>query len=111
MTVCSRKGLFRSSPSRNSAMPWTRIRVSSPPNSAITWRQAPHGMNCEMSLVAGASGHEMATVVRLLHPAATAAKMATRSAQMVRPSEAFSTLQPQNTLPFAKTAAPTRNLE
>jgi hypothetical protein len=37
--------------------------------------------------------------------------MATRSAQMVRPSEAFSTLQPQNTPPCAKTAAPTRKLE
>ena len=68
-------------------------------------------MNCEMSLVAGASGHEMAIVLRLLYPAATAAKMATRSAQMVRPSEECYTLQPQKTLPFAKTAAPTRNLE
>ena len=73
--------------------------------------KSPHGMWWVMSLVEEASGHEMATALRLLHPAATAAKIAARSAQMVRPKDAFSTLQPQNILPFAKTAAPTRKPE
>jgi len=45
-------------------------------------------------------------------PAATAMNMAVRSAHMVRPYEAFSTLQPAYILPAAlTTAAPTAYLE
>jgi len=45
-------------------------------------------------------------------PSETALKIATRSAQQVSPSVAFSTLQPEKILPdFARTAAPTRKFE
>jgi hypothetical protein len=40
-------------------------------------------------------------------PAAIAEPTATRSAQVVKPKEMFSTLQPPKTLPPAHTAAPT----
>jgi len=45
-------------------------------------------------------------------PAETAENTAVRSAQVVRPYEAFSTLQPWNTLPLLlSNAAPTANRE
>lgn len=54
----------------------------------------------------------MASRVNCCSPAATAEKMAVRSAQIVSPYEAFSTLQPQNSLPSGvRSAAPTRKCE
>ena len=69
---------------------------------ACGWKARPSG---------AASGQEMATSVKCLQPAATAEKIATRSAQIVSPREAFSTLQPEKTFPSANTAAPTRKCE
>ena len=51
----------------------------------------------------------MASIV--VYPDATAEKIALRSAHIASPYEAFSTLQPVNTVPPAMTAAPTRNEE
>ena len=55
-------------------------------NSARNWRQAPHGETPPRLTTAMA--------VNSRSPAATAVPAATRSAQFVRPNEAFSTLQP-----------------
>jgi len=75
-------------------------------NSASTWRQAPHGD--AGSCVSAA----MTILVNSRQPAATAAKTALRSAQMVRPKLMFSTLQPSKTRPSLPTsAAPTKNFE
>ena len=52
----------------------------------------------------------MATIERT--PAEIAAPSATRSAHMVRPSDAFSTFAPENTRPSAESsAAPTWNCD
>jgi hypothetical protein len=56
-------------------------------NSASTWRQAPHG-------VTGAPSTATTMRRKRRTPALTAAPTATRSAQTVRPYDAFSTLQP-----------------
>jgi hypothetical protein len=80
--------------------------VSSQANSASTCRQAPQG---NAGVLPSAT---TAIAARRLAPAAMAADTALRSAQMVRPYEAFSTLHPVKTLPSSEaTAAPTRNSE
>ena len=55
-------------------------------NSARTWRQAPQGVTPVRLTTAMA--------VNSFSPAATAAPTATRSAQFVRPNDAFSTFTP-----------------
>ncbi len=75
--------------------------IRSGQNSAITWRQAPQGVTgvFESAMIAMAS--------KSFSPAAKAVKMALRSAQLVKPNEMFSILQPRNTLPlFVRRAAP-----
>src|SRR4029079_3250587 len=74
------------------------------PSSVNTWRQAPQGV---------ATGSATTATARIrFAPAATAAATALRSAQTVRPYDAFSTLQPACTRPrSSSTAAPTRNFE
>jgi CNT family concentrative nucleoside transporter len=73
-------------------------------NSASTCRQAPQGVWPPTVAMA------MATNLRL--PAATALNTAVRSAQIVKPYEAFSTLQPTKIWPSSvSSAAPTKNLE
>ena len=53
----------------------------------------------------------MTTIRRAARPMATIWKAAFRSAQMVSPYEAFSTLQPATMSPWSvRIAAPTRNL-
>src|SRR5690242_6925317 len=90
---------------RRSAFGPTAITSRSSPNSASSWRHAPHGD-------AGGSASVATTMRRNPRaPAATPAPMAMRSAQMVRPYEALSTLVPTYTVPSApSSAAPTRNL-
>src|SRR6266481_563693 len=85
---------------------FARITGTSPQNSQINWRQAPHGgVRTSVSVTT-----EMASKPR--SPSLMALKMAMRSAQMVRPYVAFSTLQPPKILPeVARSAAPTRKLE
>src|SRR5207247_2999009 len=67
------------------------ITGTSPQNSQINWRQAPQGgVRVSVSVTT-----EMALKPR--SPSLMALRMATRSAQTVRPSVAFATLQsPQN---------------
>src|SRR5262245_54261150 len=73
-------------------------------NSARNWRQAPQGVTPPRLATAIATNS--------FSPAATAAPAATRSAQFVRPKEAFSTLTPTKILPLAvRSAAPTGKLE
>lgn len=65
-----------------------RITLVSEPNSAITCLHAPHG-------VAGSSASvQTAMSVIFVSPSAIAQKIATRSAQIESPYDAFSTLQP-----------------
>src|SRR5215813_8777016 len=79
---------------------------TSPQNSQMSWRQAPQGGVSESVSVTTA----MASKPR--SPSLMALKMATRSAQTVRPYVAFSTLQPPKMRPeVARRAAPTRKLE
>src|SRR5277367_2645664 len=79
---------------------------TSPQNSQMIWRQAPQGGVRRSTSVTTA----MASKPR--SPSETALKMATRSAQQVRPRVAFSILQPVKMRPdLARTAAPTRKLE
>ena len=75
----------------------------------LTWRHAPHGEQATPRSFTTAT----ARIRTCLPPrAATAEKIAVRSAQLVSPYEAFSTLHPVNTSPVSsRTAAPTRNLE
>src|SRR5712692_8365710 len=82
------------------------ITGTSPQNSQINWRQAPQGgVSVSVSVIT-----EMALKPR--SPSLMALKMATRSAQTVRPYVAFSTLQPPKILPeVARSAAPTRKFE
>src|SRR6266705_6396491 len=84
----------------------TAITSRSSPNSASSWRQAPHG---------DAGGSTSVATTRRVNwraPAATAAPSAIRSAQMVSPYDALSTFVPTNTRPSAaSSAAPTRNFE
>src|SRR6202030_3503259 len=83
-----------------------RITGMSPQNSQMSWRQAPHG---DVSVAVSVTT-AMASKPR--SPSLMALKMATRSAQTVRPYVAFSTLQPPKILPeVARRAAPTRKLE
>ena len=73
-------------------------------NSARTWRQAPHG-ETPLRLTT-------AIAVNSRSPAATAAPTATRSAQIVRPNETFSTFTPWKIRPLAvRSAAPTGKFE
>src|SRR5262245_60710959 len=74
-------------------------------NSTSTCRQAPHGE--------WPPGVATAIATQFFDsPAATALTTADRSAQIVRPYEAFSTLQPVKILPEAvNSAAPTLNFE
>src|ERR1700719_91307 len=82
------------------------ITGTSPQNSQMICRQAPHG-GVSVSVSATTA---MASKPR--SPSEMALKMAVRSAQHVKPSVAFSTLQPENTRPdFARSAAPTRKFE
>src|ERR1700732_5506085 len=78
----------------------------SPQNSHINWRHAPQG---------GVSISVSVTTAMALNPRSpslTALKIATRSAHMVSPYVAFSTLQPPKILPdVLRKAAPTRKLE
>src|SRR5207249_260682 len=90
---------------RRSVFGPTAITWRSSPNSASSWRHAPHGD-------AGGST-SVATTMRLnpRAPSAIAAPIAIRSAQMVSPYEALSTLAPTNTPPSAaSSAAPTRHV-
>src|SRR5262249_12626479 len=83
-----------------------RMTGTSPQNSQMSWRQAPQGGVSESVSVTTA----MASKPR--SPSLMALKMATRSAQTVRPYVAFSTLQPPKILPeVARRAAPTRKFE
>src|SRR5437660_971953 len=83
-----------------------RITGTSPQNSQINCRHAPHGDVSESVSVTTA----MASNPR--SPSLIALKIATRSAQTVSPYVAFSTLQPPKILPdVARSAAPTRKLE
>jgi hypothetical protein len=73
-------------------------------NSATTCRHAPQGDTPPTEA--------MASRENCCSPAATAEKIAVRSAQIVKPYEAFSTLQPRNSLSSGvRNAAPTRNFE
>ncbi len=75
-------------------------------NSASTCRHAPHGKTGSGKSVT------IAIAASSLSPPATAAATALRSAQIVRPSETFSTLQPVKIVPdFVSNAAPTENFE
>lgn len=69
--------------------------VSGPPNSAITCKQAPHGLKHETGLLSLFSV-EIAIACSRVKPAATPAQIATRSAQIVKPNDAFSTFTPAN---------------
>src|SRR3989442_14073478 len=82
------------------------ITGTSPQNSQINWRHAPQGgVNVSVFVTT-----QMASNPRL--PSLIALKIATRSAQTVRPYVAFSTLQPPKIRPeVARSAAPTRKLE
>src|SRR2546428_4852706 len=87
----------------------TAITSRSSPNSASSWRQAPHGD-------AGGSTSVATTMRRNARvptppPPATAAPNAMRSAQIVSTYAAISTMVPTYTPPSAVSrAAPTRNL-
>src|SRR5439155_24190226 len=83
-----------------------RITGTSPQNSQMSWRHAPHGgVKASVSVTTA-----MASKPR--SPSLIAVKMAMRSAQTVRPYVAFSTLQPPKILPeVARSAAPTRKFE
>src|SRR5207302_1274908 len=81
--------------------PRLQITRSSGANSVNTWRQAPHGG-------AEAASAWTAIASNSACPAPTAANTAFRSAQLVRPYEAFSTLTPVTTSPLeSRRAAPT----
>ena len=67
----------------------TMMGLSAWENSAMTWRHAPHGLQSLGALVI------TATATMSSRPSLIALKRATRSAQTVRPNEAFSTLQPR----------------
>jgi hypothetical protein len=64
------------------------ITIALGPNSLMTWRQAPHGA------VGTCVGVYTTTARMARSPAEAAVKMAVRSAQLLKPYEAFSTLQP-----------------
>jgi hypothetical protein len=82
--------------------------TASGPNSAITCRQAPQGEQGAPRRFTTAT----ATIAGFRALAATAAKMALRSAQIVSPYDAFSTLHPVKMRPSSSsTAAPTWNFE
>src|SRR2546423_6593908 len=75
-------------------------------NSARTCRQAPHGNAGFLEFVT------MPIATKSFSPAAIAAATADRSAQIVRPNDTFSTLQPLKIFPLlVLTAAPTVNFE
>src|ERR1700732_3315470 len=78
----------------------------SPQNSHINWRHAPQGgVSISVSV-------KTAMALNPRSPSLTALKIATRSAQMVSPYVAFSTLQPAKIRPdVLRKAAPTRKLE
>src|SRR5271156_3348669 len=79
---------------------------TSPQNSQMIWRQEPQGG------VRRSTSVTTAIASKPRSPSETALKMATRSAQQVRPSVAFSILQPVKMRPdLARTAAPTRKFE
>src|ERR1700746_1923046 len=83
-----------------------RTTGTSPQNSQMIWRQAPQGGVKRSTSVTTAIASNPRS------PSDTALKIATRSAQQVRPSVAFSTLHPVWMRPdFARTAAPTRKFE
>ena len=89
----------------NSPLPSDR-RIGNEPlqNSAKTWRHDPQGV--EASSVASAIAW------KFLSPSTTAEKIAARSAQIVKPEETFSILQPRNTLLLVVSrAAPTKYSE
>src|SRR5579859_1872696 len=91
-----------------SCVPSGRQRRTTAPreNSSNAWRHAPHGR----MPVGPSPATAMATIERT--PADIAAPSATRSAHIVKPSDAFSTFAPVNVRPSAdNTAAPTWNCE
>ena len=75
--------------------PRVRQRHVGAPNSASTWRHAPHGG------VVTPSGPLTATAAMRRAPASTAANTAVRSAQIVSPYDAFSTFAPVKRRPSA----------
>ena len=77
--------------STKSFCPWKMTKAFSP-NSAITWRQAPQGEQGTLLPLTTATARM--TSLGDFVPA-TAVKIAERSAQLVRPYDAFSTLHPE----------------
>ena len=67
----------------------TIIGLPTRENSAMTWRHAPQGLQSFGADV------DTATATISMCPAETALKIAIRSAQTVRPNDAFSMLQPE----------------
>ena len=67
------------------------------PSSESTCRQAPQGMRAGAEDPLGASTQLTAARVIVDKPRETAENAATRSAHMLKPNEAFSTLQPSIT--------------
>src|ERR1039457_281894 len=84
----------------------TRITSMSPQNSQRIWRHAPQGgVRTSVSAATATRRH-------LRAPSEIALKTATRSAHIVRPYVAFSTLQPVKIRPDSSSiAAPTLNFE
>src|SRR5690348_5872572 len=84
--------------------------ASGPILSRMIWRQAPHGVS-EVGFERSPLSQVTASRTGLA-PAAMALKIPFRSAQIVRPYEADSTLQPRKSWPSAvSTAAPTGKWE
>src|SRR5438046_7065309 len=109
LALANASGSSAASVQRRSLCGPTAITSRSSPNSASSCRQAPQGE-------AGGSTSVATTMRRHARapappPSATAAPIAMRSAQIVSPYEALSTLVPTYTPPSAASrAAPTRNL-
>jgi hypothetical protein len=85
---------------------FAKITGTSPQNSQISCRQAPHGgVNVSVSVTT-------AIALNFRSPSLIALKIATRSAHTVNPYVAFSTLHPPNIFPpTVRSAAPTWNPE
>src|SRR5437899_205289 len=78
----------------------------SPQYSQSNWRHGPQGG------VGAAVSAATAIIVNSRSPSERALSSATRSAQTVRPYDAFSTLQPEKIVPVReRSAAPTRKFE
>ena len=84
LSASASKGRGKKSANRNVPRPSIAITVSAEPNSAITCRHAPQGAIFATS-VPSRSRQVSATCTSLRPPATTPAKIAARSAQIVRP--------------------------